>query len=166
MAGGFFFYASRRRHTRCAWVTGVTCALPISPPEDTRARGHGRREPRAVRPRQSTDSLSPMTPPADASSASAGPSWHIEPSGPLRGDVQVAGSKNAVTKHMVAALMGRTPSTIRNAPAVGDVGITADILRSIGLGVEVADDVITIEPTAEPTPSVPLEYSGLERTSA
>src|SRR3546814_5075248 len=91
------------------------------------------RSPRAVRPRQSPDSLSPMTPPADASSASAGPSWHIEPSGPLRGDVQVAGSKNAVTKHMVAALMGSTPSTIRNAPAVGDVGITADILRSIGL---------------------------------
>src|SRR3546814_10597616 len=28
---GFFFVASRRRHTRCALVTGVqTCALPIS----------------------------------------------------------------------------------------------------------------------------------------
>src|SRR3546814_2778144 len=28
----FFFFASRRRHTRCALVTGVqTCALPISP---------------------------------------------------------------------------------------------------------------------------------------
>src|SRR3546814_9973666 len=27
----FFFFASRRRHTRCAVVTGVqTCALPIS----------------------------------------------------------------------------------------------------------------------------------------
>src|SRR3546814_1373331 len=27
-----FFFASRRRHTRCALVTGVqTCALPISP---------------------------------------------------------------------------------------------------------------------------------------
>src|SRR3546814_2887675 len=27
-----FFYSSRRRHTRCALVTGVqTCALPISP---------------------------------------------------------------------------------------------------------------------------------------
>src|SRR3546814_3904050 len=27
---GFFFFASRRRHTRCALVTGVqTCALPI-----------------------------------------------------------------------------------------------------------------------------------------
>src|SRR3546814_8354732 len=28
---GFFFVSSRRRHTRCALVTGVqTCALPIS----------------------------------------------------------------------------------------------------------------------------------------
>src|SRR3546814_10276848 len=32
--GGFFFFSSRRRHTRCALVTGVqTCALPICPPE-------------------------------------------------------------------------------------------------------------------------------------
>src|SRR3546814_10884166 len=29
----FFFFSSRRRHTRCALVTGVqTCALPISQP--------------------------------------------------------------------------------------------------------------------------------------
>src|SRR3546814_2363342 len=29
----FFFFSSRRRHTRCALVTGVqTCALPISVP--------------------------------------------------------------------------------------------------------------------------------------
>src|SRR3546814_14533756 len=29
----FFFFSSRRRHTRCALVTGVqTCALPISEP--------------------------------------------------------------------------------------------------------------------------------------
>src|SRR3546814_16816131 len=30
---GLFFFSSRRRHTRCALVTGVqTCALPISTP--------------------------------------------------------------------------------------------------------------------------------------
>src|SRR3546814_4885470 len=29
---GLFFFSSRRRHTRCALVTGVqTCALPICP---------------------------------------------------------------------------------------------------------------------------------------
>src|SRR3546814_9051388 len=32
--GLIFFFSSRRRHTRCALVTGVqTCALPISPSE-------------------------------------------------------------------------------------------------------------------------------------
>src|SRR3546814_5774793 len=31
LAALFFFFSSRRRHTRCALVTGVqTCALPIS----------------------------------------------------------------------------------------------------------------------------------------
>src|SRR3546814_1594668 len=35
----FFFFSSRRRHTRCALVTGVqTCALPISALR-TRPRG-------------------------------------------------------------------------------------------------------------------------------
>src|SRR3546814_9821944 len=34
----FFFFSSRRRHTRCALVTGVqTCALPIFP-QDIQAR--------------------------------------------------------------------------------------------------------------------------------
>src|SRR3546814_5023023 len=32
-----FFFSSRRRHTRCALVTGVqTCALPILPPSTAR----------------------------------------------------------------------------------------------------------------------------------
>src|SRR3546814_21078354 len=34
----FFFFSSRRRHTRCALVTGVqTCALPIYPVPDMSA---------------------------------------------------------------------------------------------------------------------------------
>src|SRR3546814_2030675 len=40
MFGLFFFFSSRRRHTRCALVTGVqTCALPICQP---RCAGHGK----------------------------------------------------------------------------------------------------------------------------
>src|SRR3546814_17309684 len=36
-----FFFSSRRRHTRCALVTGVqTCALPISPHPETRIWGY------------------------------------------------------------------------------------------------------------------------------
>src|SRR3546814_4610959 len=36
----FFFFSSRRRHTRCALVTGVqTCALPIYVPSVRRPEG-------------------------------------------------------------------------------------------------------------------------------
>ena len=57
--------------------------------------------------------------------------WVVEPSGPLRGDISVRGSKNAVTKHMVAAMLGDAPSVIRNAPQVGDVDITAAMLERL-----------------------------------
>jgi UDP-N-acetylglucosamine enolpyruvyl transferase len=38
--------------------------------------------------------------------------WRIEPSGPLRGDIQVRGSTNAAAKHLVAAVPGDGPSLL------------------------------------------------------
>jgi UDP-N-acetylglucosamine 1-carboxyvinyltransferase len=91
------------------------------------------------------------------------PAWLVEPSGPLRGEVEVAGSKNAVTKHMVAAVMGSTPSVIENIPDVGDVHITEAILRSLGVGVERTDNRIEIHPADEIGSEVSVEYTGLNR---
>ncbi len=91
------------------------------------------------------------------------PSWRIDPGGPLRGDVFVKGSKNAVTKHMVAALLGRTPSTVLNCPAIGDVDITARMLRDLGATVEVDDGSVTIHAPAPATGRVPVTYGGLNR---
>jgi UDP-N-acetylglucosamine 1-carboxyvinyltransferase len=95
----------------------------------------------------------------------AGDAWTVQPSGPLRGDVRVAGSKNAVTKHMVAATLGSSPSVIHNVPAVGDVAITADILMSLGVGVERGDGVVRLEPASQLGNEVPVEYNGLNRIS-
>jgi len=91
--------------------------------------------------------------------------WSVSPSGPLRGDVFIRGSKNAVTKHMVAAVLGEGPSTIRKVPEVGDVAITADILRSLGVAVhhDEAAGEITVEPNEAVTTEVPLSFSGLNR---
>ncbi len=91
------------------------------------------------------------------------PAWHVEPAGPLRGEVRVRGSKNAVTKHMVAAFLAQGPSTIDNAPEVGDVAITADILRSLGAEVRAEDGAVTVAPGPVPEPSVPQSFSGLNR---
>src|SRR3546814_7014111 len=47
----FFFFSSRRRHTRCALVTGVqTCALPIYHPPADRALQPPQREERREAP--------------------------------------------------------------------------------------------------------------------
>ncbi|MFN8019479.1 MAG: UDP-N-acetylglucosamine 1-carboxyvinyltransferase [Acidimicrobiales bacterium] len=91
--------------------------------------------------------------------------WSVTPSGPLRGDVYIRGSKNAVTKHMVAAILGEGTSTVRNVPEVGDVDITADILRSLGVAVDhdLATGTITVEPHAGVTTRVPTSFSGLNR---
>src|SRR3546814_11660228 len=56
----YFFFSSRRRHTRCALVTGVqTCALPICPARSSshEPAGRGRRMiwPSADRPNDNCD---------------------------------------------------------------------------------------------------------------
>jgi UDP-N-acetylglucosamine 1-carboxyvinyltransferase len=89
--------------------------------------------------------------------------WQVEPSGPLRGDITVRGSKNAVTKHMVAAMLGDGPSVIRNAPEVGDVDITAAMLESVGYHVDRDGGEITITPGDEVRPRVPEAFTGLNR---
>ncbi len=89
--------------------------------------------------------------------------WQVEPSGPLSGDITVRGSKNAVTKHMVAAMLGRGPSKIRNAPEVGDVDITAAMLESVGFEVRREGDEITIGQGRALQPRVPQAFTGLNR---
>jgi UDP-N-acetylglucosamine 1-carboxyvinyltransferase len=95
----------------------------------------------------------------------AATAWTVTPSGPLSGDVFVRGSKNAVTKHMVAAVLGEGPSLIRQVPEVGDVTITTEILRSLGVSVDhdLAAGTIVVEPHATVATEVPLSFSGLNR---
>src|ERR1700694_2570502 len=91
--------------------------------------------------------------------------WAIEPSGPLEGDVEISGAKNAVTKLMAASLLGESPGTVENAPRIGDVDITAGMLRSLGAAVTIEDDghTVVVDPSATIMSRGPLHYSGLNR---
>lgn len=104
-----------------------------------------------------------MSTPLISQPDNASASWLVEPVGPLSGSVRVRGSKNAVTKHMVAALLGTAPSTILNAPNVGDVQITAQMMRALGAAVEVEGDRISVDPAGFEGGRVPLSFSGLNR---
>jgi UDP-N-acetylglucosamine 1-carboxyvinyltransferase len=91
------------------------------------------------------------------------PSWAIDPVGPLHGDVRISGSKNAVSKLMVASLLAEEPCAITNAPRLGDVEITAGMLRSVGAAVQIEGDRVAIDPHGLNESRIPVSYSGLNR---
>src|SRR3546814_3183641 len=71
----FFFFSSRRRHTRCALVTGVqTCALPILPPRKVPVQRIT-----APAPRRAPSAIStPTALPLSRTSAAASPATRSE----------------------------------------------------------------------------------------
>ena len=89
--------------------------------------------------------------------------WIVNPVGPLVGDVAVRGSKNAVTKHLVAALLGNSPSTVSNCPDIGDVGITVQMLEALGCEVERSNGDAIIDPRPLHSSRVPMTFSGMNR---
>jgi UDP-N-acetylglucosamine 1-carboxyvinyltransferase len=89
--------------------------------------------------------------------------WRIDPVGPLRGDVMVRGSKNAVTKHLVAALLTEEPCVVQNCPDIGDVEITSGMLQSLGCEVEIDDDMVTVATGGLSSGQVPGSYGGVNR---
>ncbi|MDD4582985.1 MAG: UDP-N-acetylglucosamine 1-carboxyvinyltransferase [Eubacteriales bacterium] len=56
----------------------------------------------------------------------------VEKSGPLRGEVEISGSKNAVLPIMAAAILADEECEIMEAPALRDVDVMCRLLRSIG----------------------------------
>ena len=67
---------------------------------------------------------------------------------PLNGRVDVRGAKNLVTKGMVAALLGETPSELRDVPKISDVEVVQRLLELHGVKIEFSDSgVMTLDPT-------------------
>ncbi|MCU1485515.1 MAG: UDP-N-acetylglucosamine1-carboxyvinyltransferase [Actinomycetia bacterium] len=89
--------------------------------------------------------------------------WRIDPAGPLQGDVMVRGSKNGVTKHMVAALLSEQPCIVQNCPEIGEIEITKGMLESLGCTVEVDQDMVTTDARGLSSGQVPGSYGGLNR---
>jgi UDP-N-acetylglucosamine 1-carboxyvinyltransferase len=66
---------------------------------------------------------------------------------PLIGEVEVRGAKNLVTKAMVAALLGDSPSILRGVPAIRDVAVVKGLLEAHAVTVtEIADGEIELDP--------------------
>ena len=64
----------------------------------------------------------------------------VEQSGPLRGEVQISGAKNAVLPLMAAALLSEEECVIRDVPDLRDVSLMREILSSLGSQIEEIDE--------------------------
>ncbi len=63
---------------------------------------------------------------------------------PLHGDVTVSGAKNAVLPIMAATLLTGEECVIRRVPKLSDVTFMAEILKSLGAEVKIADGTLTV----------------------
>jgi UDP-N-acetylglucosamine 1-carboxyvinyltransferase len=66
---------------------------------------------------------------------------------PLRGEVEVRGAKNLVTKAMVAALLADSPSTLKGVPHISDVSVVQGLLEAHAVSVtEPVDGELLLDP--------------------
>lgn len=112
--------------------------------------------------------LYPMPPPSDTAQRESfmpqKPAYVIQGGNPVRGEITCMGAKNFVTKAMVASLLGETPSALTNVPAIGDVDITAELLRSVGMTVgSEASDHLTLDPRTVNSSRVVMPEVGSNR---
>lgn len=91
----------------------------------------------------------------------------VEQSGPLRGDVEVSGSKNAVLPILAATLLAQGKFEISDVPNLKDVDVMCKILRSMGAAVKEDWDqhTITVEIDKVTTDEVPYELVKRMRAS-
>ncbi len=86
---------------------------------------------------------------------------------PLTGTVRVSGTKNLISKLMVASLLSDQQSTFTNAPVrLGEVDITADIARSLGSEIAISpvgNGTLTMHTPSFTTTVVPQRFAGLNR---
>ena len=89
-----------------------------------------------------------FSPPCDVQKESRGMGLrYIEAEGgvPLRGEIEVQGSKNAVLPILAACLLGETVCTIENCPSIGDVDDALMILKMVGCKVRKEGSTVLID---------------------
>jgi UDP-N-acetylglucosamine 1-carboxyvinyltransferase len=69
---------------------------------------------------------------------------YVDGGNPLSGEITVRGAKNFVSKAMVAAVLGESPSVLRNVPEIRDVQVVTSLLELHGVRVDVDPQAGTV----------------------
>ena len=91
----------------------------------------------------------------------------VRKSGPLHGEVKISGSKNAVLPILAATLLTEDECIIKDAPALRDVEVMSDLLRSLGAKVEtdLDNNIVKVKAEGEVKYEAPFELVKMMRAS-
>ncbi len=89
----------------------------------------------------------------------------IEGGTPLIGEVQASGAKNAMTKLLVASLLSNKSCTFYNVPDIGDVRVTLELCKEIGMEYDWDKESHTLHCVTKEikTAYIPQRFSGSNR---
>lgn len=83
----------------------------------------------------------------------------------LRGTITVSGAKNAVLKHMAAAILAEGVSQLHRVPRIADVEVMADVLRRLGADVRFEGGSAVIDTTSMDSFEAPYDLVSTMRAS-
>lgn len=91
--------------------------------------------------------------------------FRIQGGVPLKGQTKTPGAKNAVTKLLVASLLSDKRCTFHNVPDIGEVDVTVDLCRELGMVVDWdrTEGVMQVITPELRTAYVPQRFSGSNR---
>jgi len=90
--------------------------------------------------------------------------WIIDGGNPLRGEVQLSGAKNSITKLMVASMLTKEPVIFQNAPRIGDSQITQKICEALGAQfAQTPAGALQVQTPTIISPEVPREHGTRNR---
>lgn len=91
----------------------------------------------------------------------------VQKSAPLKGEVKISGSKNAVLPIMAAALLTEEKCVIKDVPALRDVDVMCSLLESLGAKVdkELENNRVNIEASGNIVYEAPFDLVKMMRAS-
>lgn len=85
---------------------------------------------------------------------------------PLKGRVRISGAKNSVLPIIAASLLADGQSIIEEIPYLNDVKIMCELLRSLGVSIEVSDNQSTLKITPQGITSTTAPYELVNKLRA
>ena len=84
---------------------------------------------------------------------------------PLRGEVRIQGSKNAVLPILAACVLVPGVTVLKNCPDISDVACMCQLLRHVGARVDKQQDALIVDASAITSCHLPAEYVTRMRSS-